>query len=73
MRVIVETLSRYNRLHPLREVLAGVRKKFGIRVPTSTARYWITDFASYLPFLRMRDAARRHTCPAHQSIIEHYP
>ena len=60
MRVIVETLSRYNRLHPLPEVSSGVRKKFGVRIPTSTARRWISEFATYLPFLRLRDAARRH-------------
>jgi len=71
MRVIVETLSRYNRLHPLPEVIDGVRKKFGIQVPISTARRWLTEFASYLPFLRLRDVARRHTIPAHQAIFQH--
>jgi transposase-like protein len=71
MRVIVETLSRYNRLQPLPKVLDGVRKKFGVRIPTSTARAWISEFASYLPFLRLRDGARRHAIPAHRAIVEH--
>jgi hypothetical protein len=71
MRVIVDTLSRYNRLAPLSKVLDGVRKKFGVRVPTSTARYWITEFAPHLPFLRMRDAARRHTRLIYHAIFEH--
>jgi hypothetical protein len=72
MRVIAETLSRYNRLQPLPDVIKSVRKKFGVRVPTSTARRWISEFATYLPFLRLRDAARRHpTIPAHQAIVEH--
>ncbi|MCP4901212.1 MAG: hypothetical protein GY906_29945 [bacterium] len=71
MRVIVETLSRYNRLHPLPQVLTGIRKKFGVRIPTSTARNWIKEFASYLPFLRLRDAARRSECSAHHAIFEH--
>lgn len=72
MRVVAETLSRYNRLQPLPEVLAGVRKKFGVKVPPSTARRWIAEFASYLPFLRMRDVARRHRLiPAHRAIVEH--
>jgi transposase-like protein len=47
VRVIVETLSRYNRLHPLPDVIDGVRKKFGVKVPTSTARRWISEFATY--------------------------
>jgi hypothetical protein len=46
MRVVVETLSRYNRLHPLPQVIAGVRKRFGVNVPTSTARRWISEFSS---------------------------
>jgi DNA-directed RNA polymerase subunit RPC12/RpoP len=71
MRVIVETLSRYNRLQPLPQVLEGVRKKFGVKVPTSTARSWLVDFAAYLPFLRLRDAARSHVIPPHQAIVEH--
>jgi transposase-like protein len=71
MRVITETISRYNRLQPLPQVLEGVRKKFGVKVPTSTARVWIAEFASYLPFLRLRDAARFHSRPVHQAIVEH--
>ena len=71
VRVILETLSRYNRLLPLSRVLARIKAKFGITVPTSTARRWITDFAPYLPFLRLRDAARRHGRPAHRAIVEH--
>ncbi len=71
MRVIVETLSRYNRLQSLTATLDGVRKKFGVRVPTSTARSWLQEFAGYLPFLRLRESARRHTIPAHQAIFEH--
>lgn len=72
IRVVVDTLSRYNRLQPLSEAIAGVRKKFGVKVPLSTARRWLTDFASYLPFLRLRDAARHHpTIPAHKAIVEH--
>jgi transposase-like protein len=71
IRVIVETLSRYNRLQPLADVLTAIRKKFGIRVPVSTARRWIREFAAYLPFLRLRDAARRHARPARAAIFEH--
>ena len=72
MRVIVDTLSRYNRLLPLPQVITGVRKKFGVKVPTSTARRWISEFSPYLPFLRMRDVARRHpTIPPHKAIVEH--
>jgi hypothetical protein len=70
MRVIVETLSRYNRLQPLPQVLDGVRKKFGVKVPTSTARSWLADFAAHIPFLRLRDAARAHVIPPHQAIVE---
>lgn len=71
MRVIIEILSRYNRLHSLTDTIAGVRKKFGVRVPTSTARYWLQEFAEYLPFLRLREAARRHPIPARKAIFEH--
>jgi transposase-like protein len=71
IRVIVETLSRYNRLHTLEDAIAGVRKKFGVRVPTSTARYWIHEFAEYLPFLRLRESARRHSIPMRKAIFEH--
>jgi len=71
MRVIVETLSRYNRLQSLTDAIAGVRKKFGVRVPTSTARYWIHEFAEYLPFLRLRESARHHDIPVRKAIFEH--
>ena len=72
MRVVVDTLSRYNRLHPLPQVLKAVRKKFGVNIPPSTARRWLSEFATYLPFLRMRDDARRHpTIPVHKAIVEH--
>jgi len=60
-----------NRLQPLPQVLEGVRKKFGVRVPTSTARAWLSELAPYLPFLRLRDAARFHAIPAHKAIVEH--
>jgi len=70
VRVIIETLSRYNRLHPLPTVIEGVRRKFGVLVPESTARRWLAEFASLTPFLRLRAAARAHA-PVHRAIAEH--
>jgi len=71
MRVIIETLSRYNRLHPLPKVIEDVRKKFGVSVPTSTARYWLSEFATKIPFLRLRNTACQYARASRRTIFEY--
>ena len=54
LRVIIEALSQYNRLHSLDEEAAIASRKFGVRVHRQTLTNWLSDLSGYLPVLRMR-------------------
>jgi len=54
LRVILDALSLYNRLHSLEEAAAAVTWKYGINVSRQNVRNWLEGFADYLPFLRLR-------------------
>lgn len=55
LRVILSAITYYNRLHTFDEVAAAVSARYGLAVSPRTVRHWITDFAAYTPYLRMRD------------------
>src|SRR5206468_5484180 len=54
LRIILESLTLYNRLFTLEEIAARLTRKYGITVSRQNIRNWIDGFSEYLPFLRLR-------------------
>jgi len=57
--VIVDVLSRYNRFATLENASKLAGKKYGITISATSAKRWIDKFEPYLPFLRLRDRAKK--------------
>lgn len=57
LRVILESLTLYNRLHPLDSIPELVRERYGITITSRTVDRWVKEYEKYLPFLRMREFA----------------
>jgi transposase-like protein len=69
LRVIIDVLSRYNRFATLDDARKSAGKKYGMTISATTARRWIEKFAPYLPFLRLRDRAKKPHNPRN-AILE---
>lgn len=54
LRIILESLTLYNRLYTLEEISTKLTRKYGIAVSRQNVRNWLTSFRDYLPFLRLR-------------------
>ncbi len=55
LRIILEAITLYNRLQPLREISQKIKEKYGFGISEQTVLNWLKDYRQYLPFLRMRD------------------
>lgn len=55
LRIILEAMTWYNRLHTLEEAAKKVSEQYGLKVAAQTLKNWLVDFASYLPFARLRE------------------
>lgn len=54
LKIILDSLSFYNRCHPLEESAKIVSEKYGLKVSPQNISNWLKDFGQYLPFLRLR-------------------
>ena len=59
LRLIIDTLTLYNRLYTLEESAKLVSGKYGISVSRQILSKWLEDYRDYLPFLRMREFAEK--------------
>jgi len=55
LRVILDTITLYNRFNSMEEAAQQVSEKYGLKVSFQNIPNWLRDFGEYLPFLRMRD------------------
>ncbi len=60
LRLIIDSMTLYNRLYPLEKVSEKIQEKYGIRVAGPTINSWIKEYQKYIPFLRMRDFAAKN-------------
>lgn len=61
LRIIIDSLSLYNRLYSLDDAARAVTEKYGLPVSRQNISNWLADFRVYLPIARLRPAlARRH-------------
>lgn len=56
LKVILDSLTLYNRFHSLEETAKLVSGTYGMNVGAQTIANWLHDFREYLPILRLRDA-----------------
>ena len=55
LKVILDTISLYNRFYSMEDAAKRVSEKYGLAVSFQNIPHWLKDFSEYLPFLRMRD------------------
>lgn len=68
LRIILESVTLYNRLHPLKEITQKIKERYGIKLSEQTILNWLKDYRDYLPFSRMRDFVAKKYIP--KEIIE---
>ena len=56
LRVILDSLSLYNRFHSLRETAQTINGTYGLAVNPQTISKWLADFKQHLPALKIRSA-----------------
>jgi transposase-like protein len=55
LRVILESISKYNRLDTLSESSEKITERYGIKVNAQNISNWMSEYSKYLPYSRMRD------------------
>ncbi|MFH0808546.1 MAG: PD-(D/E)XK nuclease family protein [archaeon] len=59
LRIIIDSLSLYNRLHSYEEISELINGKYGILVTRQIISKWIEEYREYTSFLRMREFASK--------------
>ena len=55
LRIILDTLTFYNKLYSYEEISNLIENKYGITLSSRIISRWIEEHKTYLPFLRMRE------------------
>lgn len=55
LRLILESVTLYNRMNTFEESAHQVSEKYGLNVSFQNISNWVSDFKEYLPFLRLRE------------------
>lgn len=55
LRIIIDSLTCYNRLMKISQIQEKMHSAYGIRIPRRTIQNWIREYEEYMPFLRFRD------------------
>jgi len=55
LRIILDSLTFYNKLNSFEEVSDEIKEKYGIKVTPQIISKWLEEYKKYLPFLRMRE------------------
>ncbi|OIN86244.1 MAG: hypothetical protein AUJ50_04180 [Candidatus Aenigmarchaeota archaeon CG1_02_38_14] len=55
LRVIMDSLTLYSRLHTAGEISKKIKESHGLSVSQQTISSWVKEYEEYIPFIRMRD------------------
>jgi len=55
LRIILDSLTFYNKLYSFKEIRNLIEHKYGIKISSQIISRWIEKYKDYLPFLRMRE------------------
>jgi len=55
LRIILDTLTFYNKLYSFEEISNLIKNKYGMGLSPRIISRWIEEYKNYLPFLRMRE------------------
>ena len=59
LKVIMDSLSLYNRLNPTEKIPEIIKEKYGIQITSRIISDWLKEYSRYTPFLRMREFAAK--------------
>ena len=59
LRVIIDSITLYNRLYSCEEIPKIIKERYGISISSRIILEWLKDFKKYIPFLRMREFASK--------------
>jgi len=59
LRIIMDSLTLYNKLNSLNRISEMMDEKYGIKVSSQTISKWIKEYEKYASFLRMREFAEK--------------
>lgn len=59
LKIIMDSLTLYNRLNPADKIPSLIKEKYGIDVTSRTISGWLKEYEQYIPFLRMREFAAK--------------
>ena len=57
LKVIIDSLSLYNRLFNFKEISQIIKEDYGLNISTRTLFNWVKEYEKYTPFSRMRKFA----------------
>lgn len=60
LRVILESLTLYNKLYPIESIPEIIEEKYGIIIKPRIISDWLKEYEKYIPFLRMRGFASKN-------------
>ncbi|MBU2639786.1 MAG: PD-(D/E)XK nuclease family protein [Nanoarchaeota archaeon] len=60
LKLIIDTITFYNRLNSLEETAKIITEKHGIKITHQIISNWLKEYERYIPFLRMRDFANKN-------------
>lgn len=70
LRVILECLTRYNRLEPIPLIVRAVRQKYGITITPHAIRRWLRDFRDHTSIAQLRAQIAESTDHPRHLILE---
>ena len=59
LRIIMDSITLYNRLNPLERIPELIKERYGITITSRIISNWLKEYAGYTPFLRMREFASK--------------
>ncbi len=68
LKIIIDSLTLYNKLTPLTIIPKLIKEKYGITITSRIISKWLDEFKQYLPFLRMREFVSKKYKP--KDLIE---
>lgn len=60
LKIIIESLTLYNRLNPIEAIPEIIKEKYGVSISQRIISEWLKEYEKYIPFLRMRDFASKN-------------
>jgi len=55
LRIIIDSLSLYNKLYSFEEIPNIIYERYGIKISSKIIGLWIKQYKRYIPFIRMRE------------------